>query len=269
VNPQRLAELEEERTFLLRSIRDLEQEHSVGDVDDDDFHTLRDGYVARAAAVLREIDDGRDAAPAAAKRPWWRRASVIVATLVAAGALGLFVANSAGQRLPGQSLTGGQTPDEVAIQLAKGRQQMGSDFAAAAQAYARVIELEPDNAEAHTYGAWLGVLAATETGDKDLLADSMAKLRKATEYDPTYADPHCLLAVASGKFLQPPDNATVQSEGAKCLALNPPAVMVSNIQNLIDSATGDTTVTGDSGPDEAPPATDPTGTAGSVATATT
>ena len=60
MNPDRLAQLEEERAFLLGSIRDLDREHEVGDVDDADYQTVRDGYVARAAAVLRD----RNAAPA-------------------------------------------------------------------------------------------------------------------------------------------------------------------------------------------------------------
>ena len=49
----RLAELEEERRFLLRSLDDLEREHEAGDVDDRDYETLQDGYTVRAAAVLR------------------------------------------------------------------------------------------------------------------------------------------------------------------------------------------------------------------------
>ena len=73
MDPDRLAELEEERRFLLGSIRDLEKEHEAGDVDEADFTALRDGYVARAAAVLREIEDGRSALPAKPVRPWWRK----------------------------------------------------------------------------------------------------------------------------------------------------------------------------------------------------
>ena len=61
IDPDRLAELEEERRFLLRSLDDLEREHDAGDVDEHDFAALRDGYVARAAAVLREIDEGKAA----------------------------------------------------------------------------------------------------------------------------------------------------------------------------------------------------------------
>ena len=101
MNPDRLAELEEQRRFLLSSIRDIEREHDVGDVDDHDFHALRDGYVARAAAVMREIEDGRSSLPPKPTSQWWRRPALIVGTLAVALALGVFVARSAGQRLPG------------------------------------------------------------------------------------------------------------------------------------------------------------------------
>ena len=116
MNPDRLAELEEERGFLLRSIRDIEAEHAAGDVDDADFRTLRDGYVARASAVLREIDNGRSSLMAKQERPLWRRVAIIGGTLVVAVALGVFVADSAGQRLPGQSLESraGVAPEAVA-----------------------------------------------------------------------------------------------------------------------------------------------------------
>jgi hypothetical protein len=37
VNPDQLAELEEQRRFLLRSLTDLDREHQYGDVDDHDY----------------------------------------------------------------------------------------------------------------------------------------------------------------------------------------------------------------------------------------
>ena len=39
----RLAELEEERRYLLRSLRDLEREREAGDVDDEDYQTSLSG----------------------------------------------------------------------------------------------------------------------------------------------------------------------------------------------------------------------------------
>ncbi len=243
MNPDRLAELEEQRRFLLHSIRDIEREHSVGDVDDDDFHTLRDGYVARAAAVMREIDDGRSSLPPRLTSNWWRRAAIVGGTLAVAVALGLFVANSAGQRLPGQSLTGGQPADEVAVKLAEGRRLMNTDSTAAGAAYERVLEIEPANAEAVTYRAYLLVLDGQKSGDQVIVRQGVADLQRATILDDTYGDPHCLLAVSGGNFLDPPDEELVRTEGALCLALNPPQELVPMIQALLARMNGEPTTT--------------------------
>ena len=53
---RRLAALEEQRDFLLRSLDDLEREHDAGDVDDNDYLALEDDYTARAARVIRAIE---------------------------------------------------------------------------------------------------------------------------------------------------------------------------------------------------------------------
>ena len=39
LDPDALAVLEEQRSFLRRSLADLEREHDAGDLDDDDFPT--------------------------------------------------------------------------------------------------------------------------------------------------------------------------------------------------------------------------------------
>lgn len=243
MNPDRLAELEEQRRFLLDSIRDIEREHSVGDIDEHDYTSLRDGYVARAAAVLREIEDGRSSMLAKPPTRWGRRLAIIGATLAVAVGLGVFVAQSAGQRLPGQSLTGGQSADEVAVQLAEGRRLLATDTAGARTAYERVLQLEPGNAEAATYLAYLTVLDGQQAGDQAAVQQGVAALQQAATIDATYGDPHCLLAVAGGNFLDPPDEALVEQEGPKCLALNPPQSMVPMIEDLIARVTGSTTST--------------------------
>jgi tetratricopeptide (TPR) repeat protein len=51
------ADLEAEREFFLRSLQDLEAEHSAGDIDDVDYLALRDDYTTRAADVLRRLAD--------------------------------------------------------------------------------------------------------------------------------------------------------------------------------------------------------------------
>src|SRR3954452_21110146 len=54
-----LAGLEEQRRFLLQSLRDLERERDAGDLDEDDYRTLKDDYTARAASVLHAIDESQ------------------------------------------------------------------------------------------------------------------------------------------------------------------------------------------------------------------
>lgn len=236
MNPDELAELEEERRFLLASIRDLDREHEAGDVDDADYTTLRDGYVARAAAVLREIEDGKRHLPARPARPWWRRLVLPVGVLAVGVLLGVAVAQYAGQRLPGQSLTGGQTPDAVSAALSEARQALQTgDLMSAAEKFKHVLELEPSNLEAQTYGSWLQVLVGSQGSDAELMATGVAGLEEAAAADPTYADPVCLLAVARGRFLSPPDADGAKEAGERCLAADPPADMVPMIQGMLDS----------------------------------
>ncbi|MEY5058599.1 MAG: hypothetical protein RJA51_346, partial [Actinomycetota bacterium] len=53
--------LEEQLDFLLDSLRDLEREREAGDINEDDYSALRDDYIARAAAISRQLSgDERD-----------------------------------------------------------------------------------------------------------------------------------------------------------------------------------------------------------------
>lgn len=247
MNPDVLARLEEERRFLLESIRDLDRERAAGDVDDADHTALRDGYVARAAAVMREIESGRAALVARPARSWSRRLAIVGVTLAVGVALGVAVSRFAGERLPGQTMTGGQELDEVAGLLSKGRSLLGSDLPGALDAYKAVLAIEPDNAEARTYSAWLVVLNGRQSGDQGQIVDGMLLLKDAGTLDPSYADPHCLLAVAAGRFLEPADQITAEAEAQVCLDTNPPADMVPMIEGLLPSGTtvaSDTTLGG-------------------------
>jgi hypothetical protein len=237
VTPDALTRLEEERRFLLESIRDLDRERAAGDVDDSDHVALRDGAVARAAAVMREIESGRAAMAARPPRPWWRPVIIVAATLAVGVALGVAVSRFAGERLPGQTLTGGQEIDEVAGLLSKGRSLLNTDLPGALDAYRAVLEIEPDNAEARTYSAWLIVLNGRQSGDQGQIVDGMLLLQDAGTLDPSYADPHCLLAVAAGRFLDPVDEVAAQAEAQVCLDSNPPADMVPMIEGLLSPDT--------------------------------
>jgi hypothetical protein len=224
MNPDRLAELEDERRFLLRSLRDLDAEHAAGDVDDHDYATLRDGYTKRAATVLQAIEEGRAGLPTTTPRNWVRRLAV-VAVVVAVGALaGWMVARSSGQRLGGQEITGGTAAADVPTLLAQARALLNVDPLQAQELYRRVLDQRPDHAEALAYSGWLLFTAsAGASDDVRAVAVDTAKqqLAKAVQADKSYADPHCFLAVIAADAEN--DKRTARTEIDECLRLGPPA----------------------------------------------
>jgi len=242
LNPDRLAELEEERRFLLRSIADLDGERAAGDVDEDDYNALRDGYTARAAAVLRAIDENR--AALAPKRPRnWKRLIMITAAVVVVGIVaGILVARNAGQRDPGDTITGGTSPNQVASLLSDAHALFAiGDYGDASERYLKVLDIDPQNVEALTYAGW--VLAITAQGQSDetrasLLSRAKELLDDAVAADPTYADPHCFLAIIAVSFEDDPSEGTRRQD--ECLANNPSADM----RGLMDQYVAPTLTTG-------------------------
>ena len=191
----RLAELEDERRFLLRSLRDLDAELEAGDVDVDDYTTLRDGYTKRAADVLREIDAGRAQLPARRQSSWGRRFAV-AAVVVALAAVA--VGSSRGRQA--SASPGRRSPAAPPTMSPSSSPRLGRSSArtsaAAQERYQRVLEERPDHPEAVTYSAWLlfiGSAGANEELRGAAVATARDQLTRATELDPTYPDPHCFL----------------------------------------------------------------------------
>lgn len=233
-DPDRLAQLEEERRFLLRSIDDLERERAAGDVDDHDFTTLYDGYVARAAAVMREIDDGKAALPPR-ERHVGRTVAVVLVTLGFAAFVGWFVARSSGQQ--DASGTAAMLPaDEASQQLSMARSAMSSgDFGTAFTAFQRVRELDPTNVEAATYLGWVAVISGRQASRSDLVDLGITQLRQAITLDGTYTDAHCLLGVALVNFAATPDPVEGKAELTACLANNPPQDVKALVEPVLAS----------------------------------
>jgi hypothetical protein len=190
--------------------------------------------------VLRAIEAGQQ--EVGQRRP--RRPKVlaawIVGTVAVASLAGWLVAHTSGQRLPGQSISGGLPGDEIAQKLTEARQFLGVDPQQAILRYQQVREIDPNNVEALTYIGWL-----IAQSSPDAVPAGVEFLRGAITIDPTYADPHCFLAITSADFLQPPDLATARSEAQACLDNNPPSQMLAMIDGFIDrlDATTETTTT--------------------------
>jgi len=238
----RLAELEEERAFLLRSLDDLDREHDVGDIDEADYVTLRDGYTSRAAAVLRAIESAR-AAPAKKTRNWRRLALWGAVVVVVAVAAGVLVAWASGDRLPGDS-SSGDIAQNVTSELAEARSLQASDLKGAIQRYDDVLKVEPDNAEALAYRGWLVALVGAQGNATDLVQKGEESLQRAMQVAPTYADAYCFEAII--RFRMFSDAAGASAPVQQCLALNPPQEVLGLVQGLkqeIDGAVAGSTTT--------------------------
>ena len=90
INPDEQASLEEERRFLLESLRDLERENAAGDIDDEDYRVLKNGYVHRAAQIIKVLDAGVDVREARPRASMKRRVGSVAVVVLIAGAVGWF-----------------------------------------------------------------------------------------------------------------------------------------------------------------------------------
>ena len=213
LDPDALAALEEERDFLLRSLEDLEREYAAGDVDDSDFEELKDDYTARAAAVIRAIEDRTEAVKSLRPQRNWQRTALGL-VLVGAMAVGAswVVFRNAGTRAPGQGLTGDIRQDSSNLILqaqgltgqAQASLQAGDSakaikqFESAVQAYDKALEISPENVQALTYRGWvLHTIALSSEPSVAVEFDRQALeyLDEAIAIDPLYSDARVFRAI--------------------------------------------------------------------------
>jgi hypothetical protein len=209
-----LARLEEERAFLLGSLADLEREREVGDLDDDDYRTLRDDYTGRAAEVLRAIDERR-AAIEASHRP--RRPGRVIATAAAVVVLavgaGIWVAHSSGSRKPGQTISGNANVTDSASPTTAGSGsttattspatkcigEISSDALGALKCFQTVLAKAPNDPVALTYRGWALTLAAESATNPTQVVElrnaAESSLKRAVQVAPKLGDPKAFLAI--------------------------------------------------------------------------
>jgi len=243
LDPDALAALEEQRGFLQRSLEDLEREHAAGDLDEEDYRTLKSDYAARLESVDRAVEQGQAAfvASRAPKRPG-RTALVVVGVVLFALTCGVVVANQAGRRDSGATITG------AVSQTARERNAECLDMARdkpmdAVKCYSAVLQDAPGNVEALTYRGWIRMIS----GDNQGLTD----LRQAVMADGTYADVHAFLAIVLYNAGCPADAAT---ELKRLDALKPSPLIEQQIDNtdlrkkINDALTAPSTTANSCGP---------------------
>ena len=135
---------------------------------------------------------------------------VVAATVLAA--------SLAGVRLPGESATGSvslssaqqeqETLDQAAILGSEGR------VADAVQLYNQVLQTDPNQPDALTYGGWLVRLAGLSSKNRLVLARGDASVARAVKVAPGYPDGHALLGVILYEDFARPGAASVQFRDA-------------------------------------------------------
>ena len=210
------AELEDERSFLLASLEDLERERAAGDVSEADFAALRDRYTRRAAEVLRALDHdesgaaggeldvavaatgagpGSTAGPGRRRR---RRALALVGSLVLLAAVAATVVEiQTGTRLPGQTATGSVSLGRAAQlrrTVAQAQDlQAGGDAAGALRLYRQVLAQDPNQVEALAESGWLEFEAGVQARDASVVAQAQQLEQRAERAAPGAYVPHLYL----------------------------------------------------------------------------
>jgi tetratricopeptide (TPR) repeat protein len=214
--------LDDEREFLLRSLDDLDAELVAGNIDPDTYRVLHDDYTARASAVIQSIADGvKRGSPDRPRVPTALRAVTIGGIVVFALLAAILLAHTAGQRRPGQQITGDAqsggpsttlAPDQVIAdaKLAATAQPKSYDariryaralftsqlYPAALQEYLVAARLDRTQAEPIAYTGWLtGLFARSETKkatQQELFDAAESSLDRAIAVDPTYPDAYVL-----------------------------------------------------------------------------
>jgi tetratricopeptide (TPR) repeat protein len=217
-----VTDLQRERDFLLQSIRDLDAERDAGDIDEADYQSLREEYTARAAEVMRALEEPAAANESRATRfsalPW------VVGILAFAVLAGLLIASSLGERTVDQPVTGGVTPT-TDPRLAEARRLVQDGKAAdAVKLYDEILDDRPDQPEALAYRGWLVRLAG-------LTDQGLAYIDRAIAADPDYADAHFFRGMILWKDKNDLQNGI--AEMRTFLASNPPPDMVPMVQQSL------------------------------------
>lgn len=190
LDPDALAALEEQRDFLLASLRDLEGEWAAGDLDEADHDALRDDYTARAAAVLRAIE-AHEVQWAEARQPRSRVRTIgwAIGVVAFAVVVGLLVAQASGRRGSG-NLTGDirLTTRERLAECQESMAAMALEDAIGC--FDEVIAADPANPEALAYRGWAVAVGSFRAEEPDIEAidEALEWIERAIDADPTYPD---------------------------------------------------------------------------------
>lgn len=189
LDPDALAELEQEQAFLLTSLEDLDAELAAGDLDHEDHAQLDDDYTRRLAEVTRAIEERRQAfADADTRLNGRQRFLTIVGVLILAVVAGVLLARASGFRSPTDSVTGDIRQSSTGLLAEADTLTREGRWPEAVVIYDEVLDVSPANTEALTYRGWL----TAQLGDPDA---GLEDIDEAIAIDPAYPDARVFRAI--------------------------------------------------------------------------
>ncbi|HEY5025619.1 MAG TPA: hypothetical protein VII76_11650 [Acidimicrobiales bacterium] len=252
------AELDDERSFLLDSLEDLERERAAGDLSEADYLVLRDRYTRRAAEVLRALDRtagagperrldaraspddvGSSASASSTATPVRRRRTLLVVGLlivVVAVALTLVLSDT-GTRLPGQTETGSVSLSRAAqVRRTLAQAETLESTGNAAQAlrlYQQVLVENPNQPDALAQSGWLEFEAGVKSQDAAVLSRAQNQELAAARVEPGAYAPHLYLGSMD---LAEANAAGAVTQYRQFLADGPPTAEVQVARPFIEQA---------------------------------
>ncbi len=234
-DPDTIAALEDQLEVQLRSLDDLEAEFAAGDMEPDDYQTLKDDYTVRVADTMRQLEHQQELGGPRSSR---RINPLALAGLVVFAALsGWLLARSTGERGVNDILTG---------DISSTRQRVfdcqevaaGGEIVEALRCFDEVLLEDPDNPEALSYRGWYVVLTAPSAEaageieqSAQLLETGLTYLDRAVDIDPTFPDARAFRAVVYDRM---GDGEAACIEVATLISLNPPPFFVQQSQGIVD-----------------------------------
>lgn len=223
LDPDRLAELERERDFLLRSLDDLDAEYAAGDLGDDDYSGLTDDYTRRIAEVVRSLDDRRAAFAELENKLSTRQRVLTVAAIIAVAVIaGVFLARASGFRSPSDSVSGDIRQSSAGLLAEADTLTREGRWPEAIEVYDEVLEISPANVEALSYRGWI----TAQLGDVPTGLDDLAEARTI---DPDFPDARIFSAILF-------DRAQQFDEAAEQLAALDTLDVPEQMQGLVEGS---------------------------------
>jgi hypothetical protein len=259
--------LEDQRTFLVRSLADLRAELDAGDIETRDYEALSardedrlssveaqlqaldDEIATRAADVNRIIGDANDAeadrsdarpARSRRRRIWL---GVLAAVALSAGAT-LLVVHVASPRLPGQPLTGSlkqNLAQEIETQLAEAsaliNQGTETALSGALTVYRTVLAEDPNQPQALAETGWLEWEAGFDSANASLQSKGKALVQRSISVERNDFAAHLFLGTIELESGNDPAAAVAQYKAF--LSEHPPKAQITAAAPLIKKAFGD------------------------------